>query len=123
MIEIKPNDLQVGQTYYIDMSMSQIFTLPEFKYLHKNKSKSKIKAIFCGIIPASYDNIEHAKFYKYTGINSSQVDYNYGSCAFGCYRNYKYYLPTRDALLEKRERETVNAVLQHITGDQSFKYI
>ena len=122
MIEIQPIDLQVNQTYYIDMS--HIVSPPELISFRKyNRYEEKIKVIFTMVVPANGNNPEYARFYKYTGINSSELDYKYGLCCFIHYRDYKYYFPTRDALLEKRERETVNIVLQNITGDTFFKYL
>jgi len=121
MIEIKFRDLQPNQTYYIDMS-NALSTNMAIEIIKKKYGYTrKLKAIFKKIVPESHVPA-YAMFYEYTDVNSSKVNYIIGPCNFMNYRSYKYYLPTRDALLQKREKDTVNAVLQHITGDPSFKY-
>jgi hypothetical protein len=98
MIEIKPSDLQPNQTYYIEMSNT----------LSIISNKKKLKAIFYKIVPGNGYNPEYAMFD--------------GGCNFMNFRSYKYYLPTRDAILKKREKDVVNSILQQITGDPCFKY-
>jgi hypothetical protein len=104
MIEIKPSDLQPNQTYYIDMTTY------------------RLKAIFNKIVPKNGHNPEYAVFYKYTDVNSSKMDYFTGPCTFMSYHHYKYYLPTRDAIIKEREKYMVNSILQQITGEPCFKY-
>ena len=113
MIEIQPSDLQVNQIYYIEFrsSFSIALHLP-----------SKIKVICNEKIPANDYNADYVKFSMYTGVNSRKIHHFLRNCAYMNYRNYKYYLPTRDAILEKKEKNTVNMVLQKIIGDPSFTY-
>jgi hypothetical protein len=112
MIEIQPSDLQVNQTYYIDMRNPLL-----------SPHNPKIKAIFKKFVSENGSLPGYAVFYKYTQLNSSDVDYWYGECRFMNYRSYKYYLPTRNALVEKWEKDTVNIVLQNIMGDPCFTYV
>jgi hypothetical protein len=112
MIEIKPSNLQINQTYYIEMpTRRSMGALP-----------SKIKAICKGKMPANGHIPKYVKFDIYKSITSTEIDYNIGSCAFMNYRSYKYYLPTKDAILRRKEGAIVNAVLRHITGDPGFTY-
>lgn len=119
MIEIQPSELKVNQIYYVDMSHIDVPS----GHLISIGFPSKLKVKYIGKFPANSDNPEFIKFYIYIGVNSTKIDYRLGSCAYVNYRNYKYYLPTKDALIQKKERDTVNAVLQNITGDPWFKYI
>jgi len=125
MIEIKPRDLQPNHTYYIDMSN----TLPDIPKMaiaiikRRYGYTSKLKAVFKMIVPENGVNREYAVFYKYTDVNSSEVDYKAGGCNFMNYRNYKYYLPTRDVIIAKWEKNTLNTVLQNIMCDPCFTYV
>ena len=72
-------------------------------------TRYRLKAIFNKIVPGYGHHIhEYAMFY--------------GGCNLMNYRSYKYYLPTKDAILKKREKDVVNSILQRITGDPCFKY-
>jgi hypothetical protein len=117
MIEIKPSDLQPNQTYYIDMTNAIPTNMARVTI--KKRCGLRLKAIFNNIVPENGNNSEYAMFYKYTDVNSSKVDYSIG---FMNFRSYKYYLPTRDAILKEREKYMVNSILQQIIGDDCFKY-
>jgi hypothetical protein len=106
------------------MDNNTIATPPEIIYLKKKYGYTpRIKAIFKKFVPENGHNPGYAQFYKYTDVNSSEVDYTSGPCNFMNYRSYKYYLPTRDVIIEKWEKNTLNTVLQNIIGDTSFKYV
>jgi hypothetical protein len=119
MIEIKPSDLQPNQTYYIDRTN----TIPHMLIARWKKTGGlRLKTILNKIVPYDGSNQEYAIFYKYTDVNSSNVDYFNGCFYFMNFRSYKYYLPTRDYILKEKEKFMVNSILQQITGDPCFKY-
>jgi len=122
MIEIKMRDVQVNQTYYIQRGCGNRCSNRRYLYQKADpyygaKFLPKIKAVCVKICPDGY-----AYFRCYAGLNSSELGDNTYNVFRLSNRHVKCYLPTRDALLEKRERDTINKVLQHITGDPSFKY-
>jgi len=117
MIKIHFSKLEANKTYYIDMDTSTIDTPPEIIAIKKKYGYTpRIKAIFKKFV----HNPGYAQFYKYTDVNSSEVDYRSGPCNMMNYRSYKYYLPTRDAIVKRWEKDTMNLVLQNIIGDSSF---
>uniref|UniRef100_A0A6C0KY76 Uncharacterized protein n=1 Tax=viral metagenome TaxID=1070528 RepID=A0A6C0KY76_9ZZZZ len=118
MIEIKFKDLKVNQIYYIDMSDVPILNPMPMPYY--GIRPNKLKAICENIRPDGF-----VQFSCYTGLNSTElVEEKYSRWSFSdYYANIKYYLPTKDALLEKRERDTINMVLQNILGTPSFNYV
>ena len=119
MIEIQASDLQVNQTYYVDMTgVPRVPTTPR-------TLPRKIKAICTEKVEAGGSNrVGYMRCISYRGVNSTELDHEYGRWYIeSTQAGVKYYLPTRDALIEKRDRETVNAVLQDIIGDNVFKYL
>jgi hypothetical protein len=122
MIEILPENLQPNQTYYIDVS-NNLSDMPNMVILsikRKYGYTRKLKAVFKKIVPANGHNLEYAIFDKYTDLNSSTMDYFNSSCNLMNYRRYKYYLPTRDAIVKRWEEDTINVVLRNIIGDPSY---
>ena len=114
MIEIKPNNLQINQTYYIEIPpiLSSMGRFPsKIKGIYKFKSTNGHR-----------HESEYVKFDIYKSITSTEIVYSFGSCIFTNYRSYKYYLPTKDEILRRKEGAIVNAVLRRITGDPNFTY-
>jgi hypothetical protein len=120
MIEIQASDLQVNQTYYVDMTgVPRVPTTP--RTLPRNTLPRKIKAICTEKVEAGGSNrVGYMICISYRGVNSTELDHEYGRWYIeSTQAGVKYYLPTRDAL----ERAIVNAVLQDIIGDNVFKYL
>jgi hypothetical protein len=114
MIAIHRENLQVGKTYYIDCSK-----MPQ--HIRSNSTPDKIKAVCSEINIDDISHKSHVLFKPYKGVKSLE---------FCCYRNrfmnewcdkyISFYEVKKQEILEKKERETVNIVLQNITGDMHF---
>jgi hypothetical protein len=117
MIEVKFSDLKVNQIYYIDMTgVPRNYACCPHPYY--GIAPRKIKAICSEILP--YGSV---RFICYTGLKSTEfVEDKYSSWLLTDYHN-KFYMPSRDAIIEKWEKDTVNALLQNIMGDPLFTYV
>ena len=138
MIEIHPADLEEGKTYY--MEFPQTFELERWNFKNpspnivrkiqfniKNRADRKYKVFITGTYD-EYDIRYTVDFRRYESLNSTkrEVWKKFWSGTF-MYNDHKagpkYYLPRRDFLVKKRETDTINAVLQNIIGDPTFKFV
>jgi len=113
MIEIKMQDLQVGQKYYIH-NVSD-------KETHEPISR-KYKAI-CTTDYSTPGGWYEFVFENVKGINTSDVEIIGVSVDQDRWGLYKFYLCERDDIIERvTERVEINTELRKITGDPKFKF-
>ena len=108
MYEIKFENLELQKKYYIET----------------NKGKFR----HCGYFRGFINNLENPENIYGIFINVERIKINKNSIHFKCficYRNkvsWKYYVPQKDAIVHKFEKNNLHLILRNITNDPSFSY-
>ena len=131
MQRIERQDLQANKVYYIEHRSG--------KYSETPGKINKIKGI-CENNDCNGD--KWARFVRYKHVNSTEsydkdvtsltywdfqsTDYpdflDPVMYSFGPDSDVTYYLPQRDIIIQRKEREMVNDVLKFLIGDPGFRY-
>jgi hypothetical protein len=108
MYEIEFENLELQKKYYIETSKGKFRHSGYFRgFINDINNAENIYAIFI--------NVQRIK------ININSV---YVKC-FICNRDkihWKYYVPEKDTIIKKFEKNVLHLILRNITGDPSFFY-
>lgn len=126
MQEVQYSDLKVGETYYIELLgpfteflgplIAQLS--PDFK--RKRKGVVHIKDV--EIDELSGAQTPWVLFTQFTDLNTTEIAKLSLLIEFDGRNNTKFYLPQRDQILERKEKEMVNTVCSHLAGDPTFMF-
>ena len=119
MQEVEYKDLVVGETYYIQLLGPFISDLPpDFK----TKRKGIVYRKDHEIDQELGTPIPWVQFHQFTSLNTTEISKFSLCCVFDGSSNRKFYLPQRDKILARKEKEMVNTVCSYITGDPAFVF-
>jgi hypothetical protein len=108
MYEIKFENLELQKKYYIETNKGKFRHCGYFRgFINDLENPEKIYGIFI--------NVERIK------INKNSIYYK----CFVCQRdkiNWKYYVPQKDTIVQKFEKNNIHLILRNITNDPSFSY-
>ena len=117
MQEVKYKDLVVGETYYIKLLGPFVSHIPpDFKTKRKGVVYRK------GHDQLSGAQIPWVQFDQFTGLNTTEIS-KFSLCiVFDGTSNTKFYLPQRDQILERKDKEMVNTVCSYLTGNPTLEF-
>ena len=119
MLEVQYSDLKVGETYYIELLGPFVSDLPpDFK----TKRKGIVYRKDNNIDELSGNPIPWVQFRQFTDLNTTEISKFSLCCVLDGSSNRKFYLPQRDKILERKEKEMVNTVCSYLAGDPNFAF-
>ena len=119
MQEVQYRDLKVGETYYIELLGPFVSDIPpDFK----TKRKGMVYRIDHTIDQLSGAQIPWVQFDQFTSLNTTEIS-KFSLCiVFDGGSDTKFYLPQRDMILARKEKEMVNTVCSYLAGDPTLVF-
>jgi len=125
---IQAKDLQPGKMYYIESKCTQ------YVIEKKRRQKGIFKSYICGKVDVSdfekgsaaraYAKLDIAHFEDVENINANDPAGNGITGSILYYIDYnRFYLPEKDAIIERKDNAIISGVLEKITGVKSICYI
>ena len=119
MQEVQYSELKVGETYYIELLGPFVsHTPPDFK----TKRKGIVYRKGHETDQVSGVQIPWVQFDQFTDLNTTEISQFSLSVVFDGASNTKFYLPQRDIILARKEKEMVNTVCSYLTGDPTLEF-
>jgi hypothetical protein len=119
MQEVELNDLKVGETYYIELLGPFVSHIPRD---FKRKRKGIVYKIDKTIDQLSGNPIPWVQFDQFTDLNTTEISKMSLCIVFDGSSDTKFYLPQRDMILARKEKEMVNTVCSYLAGDPTLVY-
>ncbi len=117
MQEVQYSDLKVGETYYIELLGPFVSDIPrDFKTKRKGIVYRK------GHDQLSGAPIPWVQFDQFTGLNTTEISHMSLCIVFDGGSDTKFYLPQRDMILARKEKEMVNTVCSYLAGDPTLVF-
>lgn len=119
MLEVQYSDLKVGETYYIELLGPFVSDIPRD---FKTKRKGIVYRKDQEIDELSGNPIPWVQFDQFTGLNKTEISHMSLCIVFDGESDTKFYLPQRDKILERKEKEMVNTVCSYLAGDPTLVF-
>jgi hypothetical protein len=117
MQEVQYSKLKVGETYYIHLLGPFVSHIPpDFKTKRKGIVYRKNYDQVSGV------QIPWVQFDQFTDLNTTEISPFSLCIVFDGSSNTKFYLPQRDIILARKEKEMVNTVCSYLVGDPTLQY-
>jgi hypothetical protein len=119
MQEVQYSDLKVGETYYIELLGPFVSDIPRD---FKTKRKGTVYRKDHTIDELSGAHIPWVQFDQFTGLNTTEISHMSLCIVFDGGSDTKFYLPQRDMILARKEKEMVNTVCSYLAGDPTLVF-
>ena len=119
MQEVQYSDLKVGETYYIELLGPFVSDIPRD---FKTKRKGTVYRKDHNIDELSGAPIPWVQFDQFTGLNTTEISHMSLCIVFDGGSDTKFYLPQRDMILARKEKEMVNTVCSYLAGDPTLVF-
>lgn len=119
MQEVEYKDLVVGETYYIELLGPFVSHIPRD---FKTKRKGIVYRKDHNTDELSGAPIPWVQFDQFTGLNTTEISHMSLCIVFDGGSDTKFYLPQRDMILARKEKEMVNTVCSYLAGDPTLVF-